>query len=179
MFNVTGTYPQGSININTNGTHDVTDYSSATIAVPVPTGTINIDSNGTHDVTNYASAVVNVPIPAAEVQVYSTTRTPSSNATTISFTGLAKEPKSFSVMTGAQIALATTRYVTSVMANGTTTYATMVYTNNTRSAGTCYYSTAFTWSYNNGTLTVTSPSGASNTGGYFKSGTAYRLICTY
>ncbi len=38
-----------------------------------PTGTVNITSNGTHDVTNYASASVAVPIPSDYTGSYSVT----------------------------------------------------------------------------------------------------------
>ena len=56
--------PTGTKNISTNGTHDVTNYASANVAVPaseVDSGTKNINSNGTHDVVGYASAAVSVP----------------------------------------------------------------------------------------------------------------------
>ncbi|MCR4716194.1 MAG: hypothetical protein K5656_03345 [Lachnospiraceae bacterium] len=57
--------PEGTINIDTVGTHDVTAYANADFSVPagyiVPEGTINIDTVGTHDVTAYANADFSVP----------------------------------------------------------------------------------------------------------------------
>lgn len=40
---------------------DADGYSGVTVNVPGPSGTVNITTNGTHDVANYASAAVNVP----------------------------------------------------------------------------------------------------------------------
>lgn len=64
-----GITPTGTINITENGTHDVSSYASASVAVPqgtTPTGTkqISITENGTttEDVTNYASAEITVNV---------------------------------------------------------------------------------------------------------------------
>ena len=57
--------PTGSLDVTSNGTHDVASYANVNVNVPnngiTPSGTLEISENGTHDVTNYASANVNVP----------------------------------------------------------------------------------------------------------------------
>lgn len=63
-----GITPTGTINITSNGTVDVTNYASASVAVPNPsTGTkqISITSNGTttEDVTQYANAQITANVP--------------------------------------------------------------------------------------------------------------------
>ena len=64
-----GITPTGTINITTNGTHDVTSYASASVNVPTGSadlGTKTITANGTYDAEDdsldgYSSVTVNVP----------------------------------------------------------------------------------------------------------------------
>ena len=108
--------------------------------------------------------------------VKSATASTSSNATSISFTGVSASPKMFVCMLDAQSSLGSTRYVIAVDYDGTTTRGTYGYSSsNTRYA---YYSNSyFTWSYSGTTLTINTNS--STNGGYFRSGYSYRLIYAY
>lgn len=62
---VPGVVPSGTLAIATNGSHDVTNYATASVAVPasaVDTGTKSITANGNgQDVVGYAAVNVNVP----------------------------------------------------------------------------------------------------------------------
>lgn len=98
--------------------------------------------------------------------------TPTSNALSISFTGLSGEPTMFSVHPKENITLGTTRYVLGVDYDGETTKGLQGYRASTSATAT-YSATAFTWKYENGTLTVTS--GSATTGGYFGNGFTYEL----
>lgn len=144
----------------------------------IPTGTLEISQNGTHDVKSYAS--VNVAIAEASggsASILSKEVTPSSNSLTIEFTGLAGEPSAFSVQTNTNITLASTRYVVNVNYDGTETEGVCGYTSGTTwstTATNAYSASNFTWTYADGTLTVTS--GGASTGGYFKSATVYKLF---
>lgn len=95
-----------------------------------------------------------------------------SNNTTITFTGLTGEPTMFTIFPLGNITLGTTRYVTNVSYDGTTTHG--VYGYRSGQSGTSYYSQSyFTWTYNNGTLTVKTSS--TTNGGYFSSNVTYQL----
>lgn len=98
---------------------------------------------------------------------------PSSNSTSISFTGLSAEPKMFFIVPTGNITLASTRYVTGVFFDGTTVHGTYGY--RASSSATSYYSaTYFTKTYSGGTLKITTSS-ATN-GGNFTSSATYKLV---
>lgn len=109
---------------------------------------------------------------APQVTIGSASTKPSSNSTSISFTGLKGQPKMFAIIPTGNITLGSTRYVTSVMYDGSTTHGTYGY--RASSSATSYYSSSyFTWTYSNGTLTVKTSS--SSNGGNFTSSATYQL----
>ena len=59
--------PSGSINIAENGSHDVTQYETAVVAVPEPSGSETVTANGTYDISDKASVVVNVGTAPATI----------------------------------------------------------------------------------------------------------------
>lgn len=99
---------------------------------------------------------------------------PSERGTTISFTGLKAEPKAFACNLEFQGSFTSARTVYSMIYDGTTLSNCTSY----RSGSTmlCYKYTTCTLSYNNGTLTITSPS--TGTVGYFQPYN-YHLIYFY
>lgn len=108
----------------------------------------------------------------SSMTIKTTTTKPSSNTTSISFTGLTAEPKMFAICPTANITLGTTRYVTGVMYDGSTTHG--VYGYRQSSSATSYYSESyFTWTYSGGTLKVSTNS--STNGGDFTSSATYQL----
>lgn len=105
--------------------------------------------------------------------------TPSSNSTSISFS-VSGEPIMFAVQiqassSGSYISGSSTRYITSVISDGSNAYGTSIYRSG--NSGREYYYSTVSFSYSNGTLTVTSPGSSSL--GYFRSGYTYRLIYAY
>lgn len=211
--------PTGTLDVTTNGTHNVKNYESVNVDVSgdaptlqtksvTPTistqtikpdagydglsqvtvsgvgGTLEIDENGTYgSVTSntfYNRIIVNVPTNSGDSgssSILTKEVKPSSNSLSIQFTGLAGEPSAFSVQTNTNITLASTRYVISVDYDGTETEGVCGYTSGSsyNKTGTNAYSASdFTWTYVNGTLTITSAS--ATTSGYFTSSATYKLF---
>lgn len=110
---------------------------------------------------------------AASSTIATATTKPSSNSTSIAFTGVSGEPKLFAICPTGNITLGSTRYVTSVIYDGTTTHG--IYGYRSGSSATSYYSASyFTWTYSNGTLTIKTSS--STNGGNFSSSATYMLV---
>lgn len=106
--------------------------------------------------------------------VKTTNRT--SQATSIAFTELPAQPKSYSVIATTRITASSTRYVVSIMNDGSSTNGTYTY----KSGNTTYIyvsSSYFSSSYSNGTLTLKTSS--STNGGYFAANITYRLVYYY
>lgn len=124
--------------------------------------------------SDYISQIMAALSSKANVDLSIKTKTTklSSNATSISFTGLDGEPKAFAICPTGNITLGTTRYVTGVTYDGTTTHG--VYGYKSSSTSTSYYSSSyFTWTYSNGTLTVKTSS--TTNGGNFSNSVTYQL----
>ena len=101
--------------------------------------------------------------------------TPTANALTLTFNGLSGEPTLFSIDPIENITLGTTRSVGTVSYDGTNIVGAYLYKASTYVSATSTYSdTAYSYTYANGTLTITSD--GATTGGYFVSGITYRLI---
>lgn len=139
-------------------------------------GSQTFTSNNTYDVTNLASVVVNVSGGGGggggtAAQVETATATPTYASTSISFTGLLGEPTSFAVVSNADLATGASPWKTAaVVYDGTDLHGQTI--RNTSNAQVTYDGSSFSYTYNNGTLTIT------GSGTNFQAN-QYKLVYTY
>ena len=145
----------------------------------VPTGNYAITSNGNNiDIAQYATVSVNVP-GGGTPTVKTTTITNSSNtATSISFTSLTGQPVAFFVRCATQMQSSSTTYyyVSNMRYNGTNVNGNAFRMGNTRQV--TVVTSGYSYSYNNGTLTLSSSGNRTTAPGSFYNGT-YELVYVY
>ena len=111
-----------------------------------------------------------------QTRIDSVTVTPSSRNLTITFNGLKAQPLAFACTQEGQTTFSKSyRWIISVTYDGTTTRNETHGVSGSSMIG--YTFTNCTWTYSNGSLTITSPSSGAN--GYFKDGIVHRLIYIY
>lgn len=109
-------------------------------------------------------------------KVDSVTVTPSSRELSITFTGLKAQPLAFCCTQEGQTTFSKSyRWIVSVSYDGTTVRNETHGVSGSSMIG--YTFTNCTWSYSNGSLTITSPSSGAN--GYFKDSMLHRLMYIY
>lgn len=167
----------------TNTTGYITGGTKTGTAVTVSaselvSGTRSITENGTGiDVTNYQYVDVNVSGSGGGVETKTVTNSSASN-TSISFSSLKGTPKMFEVRCTHQLTRSSSSsyyYVVNMRYNGTNTNGNYWRMSN----GTYYNDTShYSFTYSNGTLTVTSSGSRSSAGGSFYN-SEYELIYAY
>lgn len=179
-----GTVSNHSISVTpsvTNTTGYITGGTKTGTAVTVSaselvSGSQTFTSNNTYDVTNLASVVVNVSGGGGggggtAAKVGTATATPTYASTSISFTGLLGEPTSFAVVSNAELATGASPWKTAaVVYDGTDLHGQTI--RNTSNAQVTYDGSSFSYTYNNGTLTIT------GSGTNFQAN-QYKLVYTY
>lgn len=132
---------------------------------------VTVPSSATLD--DFAALIASIPTGSTATVATTTGTRANNNRMTFSLSG---SPKAFAIITTTQITLGSTRYVLAVMSDGTNTYGTYGY----RSGSSAYAyvsSSYFTWTYSDGTLSVSTTS--STNGGTWNSSATYRIIYVY
>lgn len=168
----------------TNTTGYITGGTKTGTAVTVSaselvSGSQTITENGTVDVTNLASVTVNVSGSGGATVGTGSVTNSSNTATSISFTGLSAQPVAFFVRITTTITSSGSTsyyYVASMRYNGTNTNGTYMRVGSTR--GIYNDTSHYSFSYSNGTLTVSSSASRTSAGGSFYNGT-YELTYVY
>lgn len=118
-------------------------------------GSQTITQNGTVDVTNLASVVVDVQGGGgSSAQVDTVARSPGGDDYTAIFTGLKGQPTSFYVNVDVSVSTTAQAAISAVVYDGSSIHTQTV--SNTTNAQVSYVSTGVSYTYSNGTLTVTS-----------------------
>lgn len=147
----------------TNSTGYITGGTKTGTAVTVSaselvSGNLAISQNGTNiDVANYSTVSVNVSGGGgggSSMQVGYSTAEPDTQSYSIAFEGLSGAPTSFTIIGVSDIAVGTPSKVASIVYDGETTFGQIV--TNTSNEQASYDGSGFAYTYNNGTLTVTS-----------------------
>lgn len=180
-----GTVSNHSVSVTpsvTNTTGYITGSTKTGAAVTVSaselvSGSETKTENGTYDVTNLASLVVNVS-GGGSVSVETKTTTLSSVSQTIQFTSLKGTPKYWFLRTTSQISSSSTTYyyIVDIRYNGTNTTGNSFRLGSTRRIYNI--TSGLSYTYSNGTLTVTAGSSASSSPGQFYNG-GYELVYIY
>lgn len=111
-----------------------------------------------------------------QTKIDSVTTTPSSRELSITFNGLKGQPLAFFCSQEGQTTFSKSyRWIVTVSYDGTTVRNETHGVSGSSMIG--YTFTNCTWSYSNGSLTITSPSSGSN--GYFKDSMMHRLVYVY
>jgi hypothetical protein len=146
----------------------------------VPSGNLPITQNGNNiDVTNYASVSVNVSGGGGGT-VGTGSATLQTAANSISFTNLSGTPKAWFIRCTTQVSSSgstTYYYIMDARYNGTNTQGTLFRIGSTRRIQN--QTTGLSYTYSNGTLTITSSAASAGaTPGFFYNGT-YELTYVY
>lgn len=156
-----------------------------TATFPWVEGSQNITTNNTYDVTNLAQVVVNVP-GGGSATVATKTATAKNYPTTLSFTSLGGQPKAFFLRPTNSISVSTGSssnyyYIVSMVYDGTDTKGSCLRMGSTRNVSNI--TSGYSFTYSNGTLTVsTSAASRSASPGAFyggSSGATYELVYVY
>lgn len=180
-----GTVSNHSVSVTpsvTNTTGYITGSTKTGTAVTVSaselvSGSETKTSNGTYDVTTLAELVVNVS--GGSVSVETKTTTISASASSIQFTGLKGTPKYWFLRTTTQISSSgstTYYYVIDVQYNGTNTTGNSFRIGSTRRIYNV--TSGLSYTYSNGTITISSNSANTASPGYFYVGD-YELVYIY
>ena len=145
----------------------------------IPTGNLAITQNGNSiNVSQYATVSVNVSGGGGATMATKSTTNSSATATSLTFTGMAAQPKGFFLRCTSSLTRSsnsTYYYVADIVYDGTDTKGNCYRMSNGNYANV---TTGYSWTYSGTTLTITSSGSRTASPGSFYNGT-YELVYTY